>query len=161
MRTEDLQKRALVIGYGNTIRGDDGFGLYVASLLSSRLNADQVTILTPRQLTPDLAEQVSQHELTILIDAQQGDRPGRVHHHVIEVPEGASPAYQHHITPEVLSGITTVLYGIQPQIHLFSVESASFEIGEGLSPAVSTAVEEVISAIIKLLKETTGSGMVG
>ena len=51
MTSADPHKPVLVIGYGNTLRGDDGFGPCVASLLAQRTQAADVEILTPQQLT--------------------------------------------------------------------------------------------------------------
>ncbi len=152
MNEPGLHRRVLVIGYGNPIRGDDGFGPHVASLLAGQIEPAQATILTFQQLTPDLAELVAQHALTILIDAQSGDLPGTVHHLLIQPPEQAVHTFQHHITPEVLAGVTLALYGVGAEIHLFSVESDSFEIGEGLSPAVSGSAGTVVEQILELLQ---------
>jgi len=152
MKSKGWHNRVLVIGYGNTLRGDDGFGPYVASLLSDQLAFEWVTIQSLQQLTPDLAEHVARHEVTILIDAQEGDSPGTIHHHVIQTPDSASPTYHHHITPEVLAGVTKALYGKDPDLRLYSVEAVSFEIGEGLSPAAASAVQAVIQEIMEFLQ---------
>ncbi|MBW7939884.1 MAG: hypothetical protein H3C63_14095, partial [Candidatus Omnitrophica bacterium] len=49
--------RVLVIGFGNPLRGDDGFGWEVAGQLERRLSQESsVHILTPIQLAPELAE---------------------------------------------------------------------------------------------------------
>lgn len=151
MTAADPHRRVLVIGYGNTLRGDDGFGPAVASLLEKQVG-EKSTILTPQQLTPDLAEKAAGHSLTVLIDAEEGDEPGYVHHRIIQAPARAAVTYQHHITPEMLAGVALALYGVEPEIHLFSVESASFEIGEGLSPAVSDAVGTVLQQILQLFQ---------
>ena len=38
-------KQALVIGYGNTLRGDDAFGPHVAAQLQSVVDKEQVRVL--------------------------------------------------------------------------------------------------------------------
>lgn len=151
MTSADPHKPVLVIGYGNTLRGDDGFGPCVASLLAQRTQAADVEILTPQQLTPDLAEQVAASRMTILIDARVGNLPGRIHHSLIVVPDRAAPTFQHHITPETLAGVTQTLYGVTPLMHLFTVEAAAFEIPEELSPQLLTAAEDVAGQIKRLL----------
>jgi len=151
MTSSDRHKPVLVIGYGNTIRGDDGVGPYVASLLAERVDLQDVHILAPQQLTPDLAEQVAASRLTILIDARIGENPGRVHHVVIESPSRAAPTFQHHITPETLAGVTHTLYGVTPPMHLFTAEAATFELQDGLSPELLAAAEDVAGHIVTLL----------
>jgi len=155
MTSLDLHKPVLVIGYGNTLRGDDGFGPYVASQLAARVQHPDIQILTPQQLTPDLAGQVAASRMTILIDARVGDHPGRIHRSLVPVPDRAAPTFQHHITPESLAGVTHALYSVTPLMHLFTAESSSFEIQEELSLELLAAAEDVIVQVMNLL--ITGS----
>jgi hydrogenase maturation protease len=68
----------LVIGYGNPLRRDDGFGYQVARRLAELLPADRADVIACHQLTPELAEPISRSELVIFVDARQGAEPGRV-----------------------------------------------------------------------------------
>jgi len=47
--------RVLVIGYGNTLRGDDGLGQRAAEALAQRALPDGVEVLSCHQLTIELA----------------------------------------------------------------------------------------------------------
>ena len=50
---------ALVIGYGNPLRGDDGFGCSAAGLLAADPRLDGATVLGRHQLTPELATDIA------------------------------------------------------------------------------------------------------
>ncbi len=143
--------RVLVIGYGNPLRGDDGFGPTVASRLVPLVDPRRVEILIPQQLTPDLAEPVSRAALTVLIDAREGDIPGAIHVEPITRPAESSVTYQHHVTPGVLIGAAQSLYGLTPRMVLISVEANQFDAGERLSPAVAAAVDEVVALTLKAI----------
>lgn len=151
MTEQGLHKPVLIIGYGNTMRGDDGFGPYVASLLAEHVQEPDVLILMPQQLTPDLAAQVAVSCMTIFIDARVGHTPGQIHHSLPCVPERAAPTFQHHITPEVLAGVSLALYGVVPDMHLFTAEAATFDVQQGLSPELQDSARNVVEQILSLL----------
>jgi hydrogenase maturation protease len=71
-----MKYRKLVIGYGNRLRGDDGVGWEVASRLAAAVPSEAAHILTVHQLTPELAELVSEADLVIFIDASHVGEPG-------------------------------------------------------------------------------------
>ena len=60
--------RLLVIGYGNTLRGDDGVGPRAAEAIAT-LALPGVRALVCPLLTPELAEAVSQAGVVIFVDA--------------------------------------------------------------------------------------------
>ena len=58
----------LVIGYGNTLRGDDAVGRLVAEEVD-RWNRPEVRAVSVTQLLPELAENVAQAREVIFVDA--------------------------------------------------------------------------------------------
>jgi hydrogenase maturation protease len=60
--------KLLVIGYGNTLRGDDGVGPRVAEAVE-RLQLPGVRTLICQQLSPEHAEMISQAERVVFVDA--------------------------------------------------------------------------------------------
>ncbi|PPT05423.1 NADH-reducing hydrogenase maturation factor [Geitlerinema sp. FC II] len=58
----------LVIGYGNSLRGDDGIGRAIAEQVAS-WNLPHVRSLSLHQLTPELAEELSRVDRAVFIDA--------------------------------------------------------------------------------------------
>nr|MDQ2730551.1 hydrogenase maturation protease [Armatimonadota bacterium] len=67
---------ALVIGYGNPLRRDDGLGPMAAQRLAALADPLRVQVLTPYQLSPELAEPISQARFVLFIDASEEGVPG-------------------------------------------------------------------------------------
>ena len=72
-----MHHKVLVIGYGNSIRGDDAFGPLVAERLEQTLQADRVEVLSRHLLTPELAADVRDASLVIFIDASSDGPVGQ------------------------------------------------------------------------------------
>ena len=60
--------RALIIGYGNPLRGDDGLGWRAAEQLAEIIPQSEAEVIACHQLTPELAEPISRARLVIFID---------------------------------------------------------------------------------------------
>ena len=72
-----ISDSTLIVAYGNPLRGDDGVGWQAAILLSRELK-DQVQVLTRHQLTPELAETLSEASRVIFIDAAAQGPAGQI-----------------------------------------------------------------------------------
>lgn len=62
-----------VVGYGNTLRGDDAAGVLAAEAIEA-LDLDGVEVLTCHQLTPEMAEKLATMQSVIFIDAEEENR---------------------------------------------------------------------------------------
>jgi hydrogenase maturation protease len=138
--------RTLIIGYGNRFRSDDGLGIHAAEELSRVLSASDFEVLALHQLTPELAETISQAELVLLIDAGRQGRPGEVrctpvNSHRSEVP------FTHQLTPEILLSLCWDLYGVRTQAFEISVCGECFDLGEELSPSVAKALPVLVDFV--------------
>ena len=137
----------LVVGYGNSLRGDDGFGWHAARLLASDPRLAGARVLAQHQLLPELAVDVSRAALVVLVDAAAEGDPGSVSVRQIE-PRPATPAtWSHHLDPETLAGLAQTLYGAVPPIVLVSVAAATFAEGDGLSSALQQALPGVVETV--------------
>jgi hydrogenase maturation protease len=131
----------LVIGYGNTLRGDDGAGVRAAELIA--MHYPNVHCLTVHQLTLDLAETLSQHATVVFLDASVG--VNRVT--ASTLPIGTRPEqYDSHIlTPLVLLNASHALYGRCPDRAIqIEIPASDFAFGETLSPQTLSYIEEVV-----------------
>ncbi len=144
----------LVIGYGNTLRGDDGVGQHIARRLDVSLYSDSVQVLACHQLTPELVEPVSRADFVVFIDAAETGRAGEIHSADVEA-EVVSGAFTHNVTPASLLAAAYDLYGVRPRGFLISITGSQFSYGESLSPEVEAAAEEVIKRIYRLIGVST------
>jgi hydrogenase maturation protease len=139
----------LIVGYGNTLRQDDGVGPHVAQLLTQDGRFDGAVILALHQLVPELVDDLARARRAVLIDARRaGSAPGTVTTRVVR-PEGtASSLGSHVLDPAMLLGLAKGLRHADPPTYLVSVTAGSLELGEGLSPAVQTAVPQMHAAVV-------------
>lgn len=142
--------RMLVIGYGNTLRGDDGIGYLAAQELRRTVNNKDVRIIACQQLTPELSKDASDAERVVLIDATRRSSPGNITTRKI-LPTKTPPTFTHELSPETLLACSQELYATCPETFLISVTGKSFQLGEGLSHQVAKVKPELIRQILKLL----------
>lgn len=142
----------LILGYGNTLRSDDGLGVVAAEQLAERLPESAATIVTSQQLGPEMVEDLRGADLVIFIDAGITNPPGAASCTPVlpqhEIPSGVT----HHFTPGTLLSMCQAFYGAAPQAYLYSVGAASFELGETLSPTVQAALPELLDAIVERIQ---------
>ncbi|MGQ9518543.1 MAG: hydrogenase maturation protease [Candidatus Fervidibacter sp.] len=143
--------KALIIGYGNILRGDDGVGWAVAERLKGLLLQESVTVQTNIQLTPEMAVDLSEVELVVFIDAQANEPAGAVTCQPVEPLTVSSPSFSHHLTAATLLSLALHLFGKAPKAYLVSINGANFEYREGLSPPVQNAVLKAIKTVLNLL----------
>jgi len=134
----------LVIGYGNTLRGDDGAGVIVAG--RARDLVEGVDVVTAHQLNPEHAEAVAEHPCVVFVDAsvrRQSLGVSRVSPH-----EHAQGGSTHVLSPdEILTLAREVYHHVPDRALLLEIPALSMEFGDGLTPAASAGVEEALQYI--------------
>jgi hydrogenase maturation protease len=126
----------LVIGYGNTLRGDDAAGVRAAELIVQRVQ--EIECLCVHQLMPELAENISRTDLVIFFDAQAGCTDLTVRS-LAAVP--VSLLHTHIVSPEILLTLSRDVYGRLPsQAYAIGIPAFQFDFSEELSPETQQAV---------------------
>jgi len=144
--------KALVLGCGNTLRGDDGVALHVVDYLRKALSDPSIEFLFQRQWTPELVEPISQSELVVFVDAALGTMPGSIECRQLQASLSKSPAYTHLTSVESLLVAADELYGRHPEhAYLMTITGGSFEFEEVLSDPVRRAIPRAAEQIKKLL----------
>jgi hydrogenase maturation protease len=146
--------KTLILGYGNTLRKDDGLGVYAALALAALTLPDDVEIRTYQQLSPELSPVLAQVDQAIFIDvalASSGEEPGSIKTRALKPRTTQPGSITHHFDPETLLAMAETLYGHAPHATLFSVAAASFDLEEGLSPEVTSALPILVESIKKHL----------
>lgn len=134
----------LVIGYGNTLRGDDGAGVITAG--RARDLVEGVDVITAHQLNPEHAEAVAEHPCVIFVDAS-------VERHtlgltILTAARGSSTSGTHAVSPAGILSLAREVYGRAPERALFlEIPALSMEFGDGLTPETSVCVEQALAAI--------------
>jgi hydrogenase maturation protease len=153
--------RVLIIGYGNSLRGDDGLGWQAAYALEQEGCGEEVEIIACHQLTPELAEPMSQAEFVIFVDARWDGTPGSCAHQTV-VPRSAEPgSFSHACDPAALLAWGKDLFGGCPRAVMLSVTGESFAHGEGLSPRVLAVLPVLRERIRSMVAQARQGGRIG
>lgn len=151
--------RALVIGYGNTLRRDDGVGVRVTEMLAEDPRFGGVDVAAVHQLTPELALDIGDCAVVVFIDADTAGEPGEitVREVAISAPRSdadarAEPgASTHHVGAGELLALAEQLIGHRPAGFAVGIGVADLELGEGLSPVVEASLHEVVDTVARLV----------
>jgi hydrogenase maturation protease len=146
-------KRPLVVGFGNALRGDDAIGWTIAQRLVDDARFADVDVRSLHQLTPELAEDFAGASRVVLIDAAaDGEPPGTIH--VNDVTPGSQVAtMSHHVDARAVVALAGVLYGAMPPTFVVTVSLATTGPGHDLSPAVAAAIPCLVGTIVQLALE--------
>jgi len=144
---------ALIVGYGNALRSDDGLGWHAAARLAEDPRLAGAHVVWQHQLTPELAVDVSNASLVVLIDASDGEEAGAISVRRLDPTLAAGSAWSHHLEPAELVALARELWGASPPVFVVSVGVASLDVGDSLSPAVERALPAVVEAVVAIVAE--------
>jgi hydrogenase maturation protease len=158
MEPDNAAPRTLIVGYGSTLRGDDGLGPRVADLLDADPRLAGATIMRRHQLTPELAADIAEANLVVLIDASEDGKPGEIAVRRLagDTAGSGGPSggtWTHHVDAESLLALARELWGVTPAAYVVGVGVESMELGEELSPAVERALPDVVETVARLVAE--------
>jgi hydrogenase maturation protease len=148
------KSRVLVIGVGNDYRHDDAVGLIVARRLREK-NLQHVTVI---EMSGDGAALIAAWQgadRVIIVDAvQSGAAPGAIFR--FEAHREPIPTNFFHCSTHafgVAEAIETArsLGQLPRNLIIYGIEGKDFSVGEGLSPEVKQAIEEVAQMILDQL----------
>ncbi|MBI4971456.1 MAG: hydrogenase maturation protease [Candidatus Omnitrophica bacterium] len=142
--------KILVVGYGNSVRSDDGIGLYIAERLGA-LRLSAVDVIVTQQLVTELVESFGLYSKIIFVDARQ-DGP-EIHLRKLDVSKSFEMPVSHHLGPEVLVLLAAQIYHSHPQIYICTVRGENFDYGTEISESVRQRAEEAIRRIYSLISE--------
>ncbi len=161
--------RILVLGYGNPDREDDGVAWHILARLAALLGQtvppgpedpfdehQRVTLLFSLQLTPDMAETISQYNYVWFVDAHTGRVPDEIHCEQV-LPQFQTSPFTHHFTPQSCLSLAQALYNQSPVCELISIRGYSFGFNRQLSPpthALSEQAADHLFTQIGLLQES-------
>jgi hydrogenase maturation protease len=143
-KRQQLPKGLLVIGYGNTLRRDDGVGPKVAEAVAA-LGLPGVRALACPLLTPELAEAVSRAGTVIFVDAAV-DAPREVQMRRLE-PAASSQIMAHAASPGTLLALARDVFGHAPEAWWLTIPVTDLGIGEELSALARRGFEGAMAKI--------------
>lgn len=146
----------LVLGLGNTIMTDDGFGVRVVETLSSRYRFHgDVSLLDGGTLGLDLLPHLEEIERLLIIDAlQMQATPGTVFRlEGQEVPRAfASKLSVHQMGVQDLLAVSELMGHLPPELVVWGVQPENIEMGTELTATVAAAVDPVVTGVVAELQ---------
>ena len=141
----------LVIGYGNSLRSDDGAGQIVAHKIAE-WKLPGVKSLAVHQLTPELAENIAQADTVIFIDAIliDAENPGSVQIKEIEATDDNS-SLGHSCDPRSLLAMTQLLYGKVVKAYWVLIPAVNFNFGEKFSSVTKRAIDIALGKVKQII----------
>jgi len=157
--------RVLVIGFGNRLRGDDAAGPLAAERVAEVCRDDDSIRCMPRpQLPPELAEDLSEVEAVIFLDADAEAEPGTIRRRNIGPDAEGSLATCHSLSPTQLCTLCRSVYGSAPRAILLSIGARNLDYGHELSAPVEDALPTLVQTAAALArgysdgKKASGTG---
>jgi hydrogenase maturation protease len=141
---------ALVIGYGNDLRSDDGAGRVVADRIAA-LGLPGVSTRSLSQLTPELALEIAGKAQVVFVDASVDVAETTVS--TVVADDGEESAWTHHTTPQSLLAMTRAVGPVPQRAHTVSIPVADLGLGMELSPITAAGVVEAVDLIRDLICE--------
>jgi hydrogenase maturation protease len=140
-------KVILVVGIGNPLRGDDGVGAHVVNEIAS-MTLPNVKTVAVHQLLPELAAELGNTRLMILIDAMIVDQESESTVSWERVkPACDRTTLSHVVTPSLLLSLTESLFGRAPETWLITIPICppgfGWQLGESLRDRTQGAIESI------------------
>jgi len=135
----------LIIGYGNTLRNDDGIGPYLADQIALE-NNPLIKTIAVHQLTPELVTAIAEVEQVIFIDANSDPDCQEIQIKTLEA-EAKPTGLDHTGCPSYLLALTKSLYGHTPQAWLMMIPALNFEFGETFSDLTIHAIPQALKQV--------------
>lgn len=143
-RTETSKNDLLVIGYGNTLRGDDGVGVLVARALDD-LKLPGLRCIACHQLAPELAQSISECGEVIFVDAA-AEPISEIELRKLE-PAPTGQIMAHAADPRTLLSLARDVFGHCPPASCMMIPARNMELGEVLSPETEAARNKAVLQI--------------
>ncbi len=135
---KSTKARCLLLACGNTLRGDDGIGPWLAAWAEERF-ADEpaLRVISRQQWTPELAADLAEAESILFVDCSTATEPGSVNLVDVEPARRIKGIGTHQVSAAELLGMSQEFYYSLPRrAMLLTVGAGSTELSEEFSKAV-------------------------
>ena len=155
---KSFKAQCLVLACGNTLRGDDGVGPWLAEWVEENCATDNgVRVLIRQQWTPELAEEISQAASVLFLDCSIESPPGVVRLDAVQPAQPSPGLATHHLGAQELLALAQELYGSIPRNSMMlTVGAGSTELGESFSESVSAALPEACELLKSTISKMAG-----
>ena len=144
----NLDAELLVIGYGNSLRRDDGVGPRVAEAVEA-LQLPGVRTLICQLLTPEYADPIARARRVIFVDAAV-DKTDGIHFRALE-PGETSQLMAHAADPRTMLALARDVFGHAPVAWWLTIPAIHLGFGTDYSPEAEAGFHAAVAEIKKLV----------
>lgn len=146
-----IPRQTIVVGVGNELRCDDGFGTYLARSLSNilaRYSREECVEVVDAGTAPESYLGVlNSKRVVVFLDAIEASAPPS---EVIVLDKGEIPHYRTTLSTHSI-GIDVLLSLLNSEVYVVGARPLCLDIRLGVTGAVARAMGKVIKAVIKVL----------
>jgi hydrogenase maturation protease len=143
-------RKVLVVGVGNSWRGDDSVGLEATRALRERL-PEEVRVLATEAEQSSLLDEWEGCDAVLIVDAvHSGAEPGSVHRldlNAETVPHAVFQGSTHHFSLGDTIELARALKRLPATALFFGIEGERYGAGEELSSAVAGALPAIVEEV--------------
>ncbi len=158
-----MTARTLVVGVGNDLLRDDGFGIVALRRLAAEPLPPGVQLLEAGIAGIAVVQElVAGYDALVILDAaDRGVSPGAVQLLSVEVPDPvtlraedrlALMADMHQAVPSLALILARALDVLPPRVFILGCQPGDTELGMELTHAVAAAVEEAVPRVLDLVR---------
>jgi len=139
----------LIIGIGNPLRRDDGFGPAVVDALEAAGLPGSVKLMAVHQLAPEIVEDLIGVERVVFVDARVPESASHsdILFEPIEALDPTRDTLTHDFPPNAILHLAAAIGQTQPEAWTLSAPAADLSHGEGLSPPCQVHAERAVSLL--------------
>jgi hydrogenase maturation protease len=145
-----IEAELLVIGYGNSLRRDDGVGPRVAEAVEA-LHLPGVRTLVCQLLSPEHADPIARARRVIFVDAAV-DKTDGVHFRKLE-PGETSQLMAHAADPRTMLALARDVFGRTPEAWWLTIPAVYLGFGTDYSPAAEAGFHTAVAEIKQLVSD--------
>ena len=150
--TSGTDRKVLVIGVGNPVRGDDGLGPALVARLQS-LQLGNVTAESAHQLTIEHAARVAEHDDIVFADAV---RDARQAFSFTPISAASDPGGSSHaMGPAQIVALARICFGKTPRSYLLGIRAHRLDdFAERLSPEATADLDAAVEYLRRWCEAT-------
>jgi hydrogenase maturation protease len=151
------EQRSVVLGLGNLLQRDEGFGVAALHALEAAIGAPpEIEFVDGGVMGLDLLPLVETSRCLLILDAINTSQPAGT---VVELTREQLPLFsgirlsQHQVGFQEVLGLAALREQLPARLHLIGIQPSVLEAGTTLSPLAAAALPEVVRRATAVLRE--------
>lgn len=142
-----IEVELLVIGYGNSLRRDDGVGPRVAEAVEA-LNLPSVRTLVSQQLNPEHADAIARARRVVFVDAAVDGLDGVKIRKLM--PGATTQLMAHAADPRTMLALARDVFGHAPEAWWLTIPAVQLGFGTDFSPQIEAGFKMAVAEIQRI-----------